>query len=597
MLATSEMRLQRRTVGDEQIVSLARLAIDTAFQPIVETCTGAVFGYESLMRGFDRLGFDNPVALLDRAAAVNQLLPLEVMINSRAIAKFAALPSFETRTLFINFDPRLIPSGRWLTDELLRYLDRARIPASSLCFEISERVDTAVVPELTEVLQAIQLAGFKIAIDDFGSGCNGLRALCDYPVDYVKIDRHFIAGIDQSPRRRQIVKHTLAMAHVLGIRVVAEGVETEAEFMTCRDLGCDLVQGYYVARPTTSRDDLHATYPHVERAGLRRVASGTLDSMLIRRQIEHVEPVSEQADLEAVFDYFRANPERRFFPVVNASHEPRGILSEQQLKTLSYHPFGRDLMKNKVYQRGIAHYVSKAPIVDIRMPAEQMLAMFADIDGAECVILTENMRYTGILSAASLLKIINEKQLQMAQDQNPLTGLPGNRAIRDYLEDVALDSSGDRYLCYCDFDNFKPFNDAYGFQSGDLAITLFAGFMKRHFVGETVFLGHIGGDDFFIGLRNVPRAGAFEALEALMDDFRTEVRQLYSHDDRARGMIEGHDRQGISRLFPLMRCSVAVLAVGNGMLVPDVNLVSNRIAVLKAEAKESEGGLAFGDFR
>ncbi len=62
-------------------------------------------------------------------------------------------------------------------------------------------------------------------------------------------------------------------------------------------------------------------------------------------------------------------------------------------------------------------------------------------------------------------------------------------------------------------------------------------------------------------------------------------------------MIEGHDRQGVNRLFPLMRCSVAVLAVGNGILVPDVNLVSNRIAVLKAEAKESEGGLAFGDFR
>ncbi|SIR17895.1 diguanylate cyclase/phosphodiesterase [Rhizobium sp. RU20A] len=596
MSAISEMKVQARTVGDEQIVSLARLALDSAFQPIVETCTGGVFGYEALMRGFDRLGFDSPIALLDRAAAVQQLLPLEVMISSRAIAKFAALPSFETRTLFINFDPRLVVSGSWLIEELLRYLDRARIPASSICFEISERVDTSLIPELKAVVHMMQLAGFKIAIDDFGAGCNGLRALCDYNVDYVKIDRHFIAGIDQSPRRRQIVKHTLAMAHVLGIRVVAEGVETEAEFMTCRDLGCDLVQGYYIARPVTGRDQLQTVYPHVERAGLRRLASGTLDSMLIRRQIEHVEPVSENADLETVFDYFRANPSRRFFPVVNASGEPRGILSEQRLKALSYHPFGRDLMKNKVYQRGISHYVSKAPIVDIRMPAEQMLAMFADIDGAECVLLTENMRYAGILSASSLLKIINEKQLQMAQDQNPLTGLPGNRAIRDYLEDVALDGDGDRFLCYCDFDNFKPFNDAYGFQSGDLAITLFAGFMKRHFVGEDVFLGHIGGDDFFIGLKGVPRASALAALRHLLADFRSEVRQFYSAEDRARGMIEGHDRQGASRHFPLMRCSVAVLAIAEGALVPDVNLISNRIAVLKAQAKDSESGMAVDQF-
>ncbi len=260
------------------------------------------------------------------------------MINSRAIAKFASLPSFQTKTLFLNFDTRLIKSSKGLVDELLRYLDRAQIPASSICFELSERFDSDAVPELPEVVMAMGQAGFKIAIDDFGSGCNGLRALCDYPVDYLKIDRHFIAGIDQSPRRRQIVKHTLAMAHVLGIRVVAEGVETEAEFIVCRDLGCDLVQGFYVARPTTGRDQLMAVYPHVERAGLRRLASGTLDSMLIRRQIEHVDPVCENAELESVFDVFRAHPTRRFFPVVNASNEPRGILSEQRLKTLSYHP-------------------------------------------------------------------------------------------------------------------------------------------------------------------------------------------------------------------------------------------------------------------
>ena len=75
---------------------------------------------------------------------------------------------------------------------------------------------------------------------------------------------------------------------------------------------------------------------------------------------------------------------------------------------------------------------------------------------------TEN-RYAGVLSTSSLLKIINEKQLKTARDQNPLTSLPGTRSIRDYVQDAIRDRSGTRFFCYCDFDNFKPFNDRYGF--------------------------------------------------------------------------------------------------------------------------------------
>ncbi len=66
--------------------------------------------------------------------------------------------------------------------------------------------------------------------------------------------------------------------------------------------------------------------------------------------------------------------------------------------------------------------------------ADQLMAIFANMEGSACVILTENMRYAGVVSAASLIKVINEKQLKMAQDQNPLTGLPGNRAIRDFMQ-------------------------------------------------------------------------------------------------------------------------------------------------------------------
>ncbi|QFI65453.1 Sensory box/GGDEF family protein [Sinorhizobium alkalisoli] len=260
------------------------------------------------------------------------------------------------------------------------------------------------------------------------------------------------------------------------------------------------------------------------------------------------------------------------------------------MKEMIYHPFGRDLLKNRIYRRRISHFVTPAPIADLDTPADEMLKIFAGMDGSDCVILTENMRYAGILSAASLLKIINEKQLKMAQEQNPLTGLPGNRAIRDYVQQAILDGDQTRYFCYCDFDDFKPFNDTYGFQKGDLAIALFAALLRRHFIGEEKFLGHIGGDDFFVGVSGLGEGEVRAVLTRLLDDFRSDVRQLYSPEHQA-GRISGYSRDGGAKDFPLMRCSIAVLALPESLIFSDTQAVSKRIAEIKGRAKASESGL------
>ena len=217
-------------------------------------------------------------------------------------------------------------------------------------------------------------------------------------------------------------------------------------FPPARDLGCDLVQGYFVARPTVHFADLQPAYPHLEQTAGARRQSSSLDSILIRKQIEQVPALRENDDLDSVFELFRRSPQRSFFPVLNANGEPRGVLHEYHVKEMIYHPFGRDLLKNHLYQRHISHFVSPAPIADLETPADEMLKIFAGMDGSDCVILTENMRYAGILSASSLLKIISEKQLKTAQEQNPLTGLPGNRAIRDYVQGAVLDADEARYF-------------------------------------------------------------------------------------------------------------------------------------------------------
>lgn len=591
-MSAAEM-LARYRFGDDQIVTFAKLVIETAFQPIVEAASGAVFGYETLMRGQDKLGFKSPLDLLDRAHEAGELLALEHMINSRALAAFVALPDFASRTLFINLDSRLVAEAAGVVERLSSHLQRAGIPASSICFEISERFDNGDVPEFGAFLGRLRQEGFKLAIDDFGTGHSGMKALCDHAVDYLKIDRHFVSGIDTDARKRHLVKNMVNAAHVLGIRVIAEGVETEAEFIACRDAGCDLAQGWHICHPQTDMTVLKPVYAAAVGAGTARRSERSLDSILIRRQIEHLPAVRENASLESVFDLFRKDPKRTFFPVLNANDEPRGILYEYHVRELSYHPFGRDLLKNKLYQRSLAHFTTMAPVADLDTPAEQLLAKFAHMGGSECVILTENMRYAGILSASSLLRIISEKQLKTAEDQNPLTGLPGNRSIHDYLQERVLDTDQVRTFCYFDFDNFKPFNDHYGFQMGDRAILLFASLMRRHFIGEDVFIGHLGGDDFFVGISGRDAAAVESLLEQLLQDFSREARHLYSAEDLLAGGIRGRDRDGAPRDFPLMRCSAVVLSVPKGELVADPQQISARIASLKGQAKGSERGIVF----
>ena len=278
------------------------------------------------------------------------------------------------------------------------------------------------------------------------------------------------------------------------------------------------------------------------------------------------------------------------------SREPRGTINEYHLKEYIYQPFGRDLLKNKVYERTISQFVERAPIVGLDADAERLMTIFANMDGSDCVILTENMRYAGVVSAASLIRVINEKQLKTAQDQNPLTGLPGNHAIRDFMRDCGRDGDEERYFCYCDFDNFKPFNDHYGFHLGDHAISLFAALLRRYFFSEGDFLGHVGGDDFFIGVSDWTETELVEILDRLLSDFHEDVTALYSDADRLNGHIRGHDRSGVERDFALMRCSIGVLRLPKGLVLDDVNRVSARIAEVKKQAKDSATGLVVRAF-
>ncbi len=573
-------------------INLAQLVIDAALQPIVEAHSGYVFGYEALLRGHDRLGFETPVHLLDHMHLAGALGSLESLTRRRALGRFKAINN-GSRALFLNIDGRLIADPEPMVDALLADLELWKVSPVSVCVELSERDDHTRSPMFPRLLDRLHRHGFRVALDDFGAGHSELRLLCDYGIDYIKIDRHFISGLSKNPRKRLFVAMITDLAHILGIRVIAEGVETEDEYLSCVEAGCDLVQGYFVARPSLSADELADIYAVAADARARLRRTERLDEYLVRSEMSAPPAVTFGCKLDLVFDLFAEHPNQSFFPVVDPANVPVGIIHERDLKRLIYSNFGRDLVRNKSFCPSFQSFVTRVPIVDVGLPSDRMLKIFATTKACDAIILTENMRYCGVFSSVSLLKVMNEKQIRDAYDLNPLTELPGNNAIRDFINESVMSAGRLRTLCYFDFDNFKAFNDAYGFSSGDKAIMLFSKLLRERLTGGEGFIGHVGGDDFFAGGYDVPRESLEPTLRSVTEDFAREVAELYSPEHRAAGFILAADRGGNEIRCPLMRCSVAVLELEEDWIGVGPDVISRKLAVQKGKAKRCADGFVW----
>lgn len=580
-------------IAREQIVSLAKLVVEFALQPIVEINTGHVYGYEALMRGFDRLNLTSPTQLLDHAARSGSIVALEKVLLKRAIAKFASTSDVAGKRLFLNLDGRTLAANEELRTVIAEALKGHRISPSTICIELSERYNNAAAPGFAETVKHLRSVGARIAIDDFGIGFSEMKMLCDYGIDYIKIDGHFIRGIAENHRKRLFVMTIANLAHVLGIRVIAEGVENESDYHGSREAGCDLIQGHFIARPAIEVAGLLPTYGTVAVARAKQRRNRKTDEILVRSEMLALPAIKDHMAIDVVFELFRQSPQQSFFPVVDAEGAPRGIIHERDLKQFIYKPFGRDLLRNKSFARGLSSFVTPCPVADVNSDAGRILEIFTNARGSDAIIVTENLKYVGVLSASALLKVISEKQIQQAQDQNPLTEMPGNLSISDHVAVMAVDGDQARHFCYFDFDNFKPFNDRYGFQRGDRAISLFASLLRRHLAGPGVFLGHVGGDDFFACCAGRARAELEPALTSLLDEFSRDVAKLYDRRDQIAGCIAGDDRDGRPREFPLMRCSAAVVELPLGVVTSELSKIDALIADGKSQAKRSVAGLSW----
>jgi diguanylate cyclase (GGDEF)-like protein len=304
--------------------------------------------------------------------------------------------------------------------------------------------------------------------------------------------------------------------------------------------------------------------------------------------MERVPPVKIDTDINAVFDNFRKYKDYTFFPVLDEENLPIGIIRELDLKDYTYHMYGRDLLRNRSSGMSLIDFVTTVPVTDIHTSAEKILEIFTLNENVAGILITDRMKYAGFLSAQSLLKVINEKNLTIAREQNPLTRLPGNMLIHEFVS-KGLDETNEVYaLVYFDFDNFKPFNDKYGFRIGDRVIQLFGDILKKQAERNSAFAGHIGGDDFFFGCTGMTENEICSLTEAIAAEFKSDVESFYDEGARKRGYITAKDREGNTCEINLLTVSAVVLTLPPGRDRISLEKISGYLGTFKKEAKKAE---------
>jgi diguanylate cyclase (GGDEF)-like protein len=224
--------------------------LEVHYQPKASLATGAITGVEALVRWrHPTRGLLTPAAFLSAAERTGTFRALTRFVLDRALSDCSCwLAAGHDLSVAVNLSTiDLLDPG--LAGDVAERLAEHGVPARNLRVEVTEEVVMSDPDRAQAVLEAIAGKGIAIALDDFGTGYSSLDRLARLPVTELKIDRSFVAGMTTDPGRAAIVRSTIHLAHDLGLNVVAEGIEHEAQWERLAELGCDEAQGYLLAMP------------------------------------------------------------------------------------------------------------------------------------------------------------------------------------------------------------------------------------------------------------------------------------------------------------------------------------------------------------
>ena len=573
---------------------IAKLQLCALLQPIIQMHDGEIVAYEGLIRGPSDSPLHAPLNLFKVARANNLTLEVEHLCRQVVLERFAELNL--PGKLFLNVSPECLLLRNARRGETLGYIEQIGINPERVIIELTENQPTYDYELMREAVLHYRNMGFQIAIDDLGEGFSSLRLWSELRPEYVKIDMHFIQGINHDPLKLQFVRSIQEIAEKSDTLVIAEGIETQAELLVLRDLGVAFGQGYHLGRPHATpakvlpaevikalgRNGV-AVYP--QRSGIEKNAVSILK---ILHQVAAVAPAMNNND---VYERFVQDPKLLIIPVVDQD-VPLGLISRFDMIEHFARPYQRELYGKKSC---LQFMDPKSLIADKETSLQELSFMMVQSDAYHLFngfIITDQARYLGMGTGHDLMREITQMQINAARYANPLTQLPGNVPINEHID--RLLQSGTRFwACYCDLDHFKPFNDVYGYRKGDDVIQLTGNLLSGQCDPNRDFIGHIGGDDFMILFQSED----WEVrCNAILKEFSDAILNFYSIDDRERGGYFSEDRQGKKVFYSLVSVSLGAIKVEPRQYYSH-HQIATAATEAKRQAKKTHGNSLFLDRR
>lgn len=537
------------------------------YQPIVDFSQGGkVFGFEALCRLKTPEGhWLNGAEAFALAAEVRRTHELDLACQRLAlVGKSQSISA--TKPIFINVLPQTIMSPGWL-DFILNILSQQAIDKRDVVIEIVESEKTN--PEtLARYCDEIRMHGLRIALDDMGSGFNGLRILAEVRADFIKIDRAIVHEAQGSRVRTVLLEAIISMAQRLGCTIIAEGLERVEDITYCQDLGLHYAQGHYFAHPQSEPSDQVTALPIRDESHRSHVP----DDFHIGEFISHGLTIDVSSSLAEARSLFNAHTDVAIAVVLDG-RIPLGVLR-----------------RGKVFSKkvsGLGACCDPLPKVINHMIPSSVLARIFYLERGNTdiwITVNEHGAYVGILQPMEIMAQLISRKASTG-NLHPLSHLTTGPTLRQTL-DNSLRNNPNTQLVYIDLDHFKAYNDRYGFIRGDAMIRLLSEIIRQEFQDKSgVMVGHIGGDDFVL-IYDHKVATLSDTLLHIISQFQALAVHLYDATDLERGFFTTEDGKD----HPVASVSIAVVNGAQGTLENSV-MAAERAAMLKKIGKANLGSI------
>ncbi|MDR1397588.1 MAG: EAL domain-containing protein [Desulfarculales bacterium] len=526
--------------------------IKPVYQPIISLQSGEIMGYEALSRITAKelqMNIENMFHAVDKMGCSWEL---ETLCRMKALENAVTKP--EGKKLFLNVNSNIIYDENFKNGFTKKFLRAYGINADDIVFEITERVAVSDKNAFQGSISHYKNQRYGIAIDDVGAGFSGLNMIISAQPDFLKLDMNLIRNIDKDDIKTLLCKAIAEFCRNANINLIAEGIETEEELKELIKLGVQFGQGYFLGTP---QETFAALDPHVSELISTYYSKHYIENARssVYPIIEHLckrgQIFSPQAKGEEVYEHIKAAPMITEVYIVDGE-KIVGFLSKLALNeyfggrygySLNYRKTVQEIMRTDFFRSGHNMPVDLVARLAMQRPYEQLY---------DPIIVEKEGKFRGAVTIKDLLEACAKIQIDIAMHANPLTGLPGNLLLEKEIKSRIF---GQDPFCitYYDLDNFKGYNDAYGFINGDLMLKLLASLLQEQ-ARKNEFVGHIGGDDFIV-IADYHDGEAF--CQDLLAAFADRVLSLYRPQDVERGYIVSKNRHGVTENFPLASLSIA----------------------------------------